>query len=106
MWLSPEPAAEFGMVSLEPEPNGVARTHAEFGMVSPNPCPRNEESCIRTADARSGLHTGRCRPCGYNLVELSRFAVGIHPLVFESLAWAYRAVMAVASSSSAGVRGA
>src|SRR5262245_50787962 len=24
------------------------------------------------------------RPCGYNPIELSRFAVGIHPLVFQS----------------------
>ena len=30
------------------------------------------------------LPSGRCRPAGYNPVELSRFAVGIHPLVFQS----------------------
>ena len=46
--------------------------------------PGNEEGCIRRADAHHRLLPGRCRPAGYNLVELSRFAVGIHPLVFES----------------------
>jgi hypothetical protein len=43
----------------------------------------NEEGCIRRADARNGPRAGRIRPAGYNPVELSRFAVGIHPLVFQ-----------------------
>jgi len=38
----------------------------------------NEERCIRRADARNCLRSGKCRPAGYNLIELSRFAVGIH----------------------------
>jgi hypothetical protein len=48
----------------------------------------NEEGCIRRAGAHDGLWASRCRPAGYKPIELSRFAVGIHPLVFESLAGA------------------
>ena len=62
-------------------------------------CPRNSgvpgmKKVVSVRPTRAFASPGRCRPCGYNLVELSRFAVGIHPLVFESLAGSCQAVIA------------
>ena len=61
----------------------------------------NEEGCIRRAEAQRRLPRP-CRPAGYNPVELSRFAVGIHPLVFQSPAPALsERVLAIPSASPA-----